>query len=1151
MTASEGVEKSEHALREEEILAQWKERNIFAKTLKQPAPQGEFTFYEGPPTANGRPGIHHLISRIFKDVIPRYKTMRGFHVRRKAGWDTHGLPVEIAVEKSLGLTSKKQIEEYGIAKFNEQCKEDVWKYINEWQEFTERIGYWVDLNDAYITYYPSYIESVWNIVAHVEKRGLLYKDYKVVPWCPRCGTALSSHELAQGYQDVKDLSVYAKFRVVGEENTFLLAWTTTPWTLPGNVALAVGADIAYVKIAQGGEFLWLAQERLSVVEGEYEIVAGARGAELVGMSYEPLYPFLGAQIAGAEKEKMENAYKVYPADFVTTADGTGIVHTAVMYGQDDFELGNRVGLPKHHLVGEDGRFMSGTGLFEGRFVRDEDVAVDVIKDLAGRGLLFAKEKYEHTYPHCWRCKTPLIYYARNSWYIRMSALRDDLVRENKKINWVPSHIRDGRFGEWLREVKDWAISRDRYWGTPLPAWECQCGHREVIGSIAHLKKLTRSRGNTFTFVRHGEAENNVQNISSSDADAPFHLTERGRARIAHVAKTLTRKKVSAVYASPFVRTQETAQIIADALGKKHDDIITDKRLGDYDFGDFSGGSYHDFLAYEGEHFTTYRDRAPNGESYADARARFAEFLYDIDSKHEHEHIVVVSHGISLEVIPAILEGMDDTHAKRFIDNISTNPGDTLSFSFVPVPHNDAHEIDLHKPYIDAVDLVCPACSKTMARTPEVMDVWFDSGAMPFAQDHYPFEGGTYFWNAQKLAYPAQYISEAIDQTRGWFYTLHAVGALMGKGRAYENVICLGHILDGQGKKMSKSLGNIINPWEVMAKYGVDVVRFWMFSINQPGDTKSFDEKTVDEVQKKVFNIVRNVMAFYALYDDGAPLPNARNSKHILDTWILARTDALVTTVTRELDAYHAFESTRAIKEFVTDVSTWYVRRSRDRFRSGGEDALYARATTQYVLQVLAKLLAPFTPFFAEEIYQATGGTAESVHLEAWPVAGTVSGAETVLKEMEEARDVVSKALEARMGAGIKVRQPLATLTLSPLHKALAHNAELLAVIADEVNVKAVVVASEEQGLDVSLDTTITPALEQEGAVREIIRAIQDFRKTSGLQATDTPALHITTSETQSALIAEHKETLQKATNVSDIMVATGDTGTEPFVFSLR
>lgn len=1147
--------KSDACKREEEILRRWNDSGIFQKTLAKQSPKGEFVFYEGPPTANGRPGIHHLISRAFKDVIPRYKTMRGFHVRRKAGWDTHGLPVEIEVEKKLGLTSKKQIEEYGVATFNEECKKSVWKYIDEWREFTQRIGYWVDLDDAYITYYPSYIESLWNIVAHVYSRGLLYKDYKVVPWCPRCGTGLSSHELALGYEDVKDISVYVKFKIAGEENTYLLAWTTTPWTLPGNVGLAVRENIEYVRVSLNGEFIWLAKARLAVLEGDYTVVEEVSGNKLVGKTYEPLYPYTEQLIKGGEKEKMKNAYKVYAADFVTTEDGTGIVHTAVMYGQEDFELGQKVGLPKHHLVGEDGTFLSGTGALEGRFVRDESVAVDVMKELASRGLLLKKESVMHTYPHCWRCHTPLIYYARDSWYIRMSALRDDLVRENEKINWIPAHIRDGRFGEWLREVKDWAFSRDRYWGTPLPVWQCAgCHHTEAIGSIKQMKERVQTRGNTFTLVRHGQAENNVKNISSSDASAPFHLTEKGRGDIRRVGKKLAGKNISKIYASPFVRTKETAEIIAEEIGKKKDEVVTDARLGDYNFGTFSGKSYDDFLAYEAEVFKTYRDRSPEGESYADARKRFAEFLYEIDSKHENEHVVIVSHGISLEVIPPILEGMDDVRAKKYIDDIVTKPGDTLEFQFAALPHNALFEIDLHKPYIDEVRLSCPSCGKVMKRTPEVMDVWFDSGSMPFAQDHYPFEKSGWLWKKQKLAYPAAYISEAIDQTRGWFYTLHAVGALMGRGRAYENVICLGHILDAHGKKMSKSIGNVINPWEAMAKHSVDVIRFWMYSVNQPGDTKNFDEKTVDEVSKKVFNILRNVVSFYALYTNPRGLTSMnevkpRESMHVLDRWILARLDVLTKEITDGLESYDIFTPTRAVKDFVNDLSTWYLRRSRDRFKEGGEDTVHALSTMRHVLLTLSKLLAPFTPFFAEELYAAAGGEQESVHLEGWPEELGTGNGEQILGEMKEVRDVVSKALEARMAAGIKVRQPLARLSLGPVHGALKNNDALQQLVKDEVNVKEIVFGGE-SGLDVSLDTDITPELQKEGDVRELVRAIQDFRKESGLTPSDSPKLRVTTNQQNKELIEEFKNDIMKATKLSGISAVVGETDNEPFGFEL-
>ncbi|MCR4274976.1 MAG: class I tRNA ligase family protein [Candidatus Campbellbacteria bacterium] len=1180
--AHEEYEKSDVAKKEEEILQHWQEKGIFQKTLAKESPEGEFVFYEGPPTANGRPGIHHLISRAFKDVIPRYKTMRGFHVRRKAGWDTHGLPVEIEVEKQLGFTLKKQIEEYGIAQFNEKCKESVWKYIDEWSLFTQRMGYWVDLDDAYVTYYPSYMESLWSIVAHVHKQNLLYKDYKVLPWCPRCGTALSSHELAQGYEDVKDISVYVKFKVVGEENTYLLAWTTTPWTLLGNVGLAVGEDIDYVKIFLRGEFLILSKEifdkavednkhplfdpigsdfkyggkdtRMPYIEDG--LSTPLKGKDLVGLSYEPLFPFLENLISGPEKEKIGNAYKVYPADFVTTTDGTGIVHTAVMYGQEDFELGNKVSLPKWHLVDETGHLVKGTGLYEGLFVRDESTAVEVIKDLLARkpsSLLFKREKFEHPYPHCWRCHTALIYYARDSWYIRMSELRDDLVKENKKINWVPEHIKEGRFGEWLREVKDWAFSRDRYWGTPLPVWNCEhCHHTEVVGSIEHLKKITKSRGNTFTFVRHGEANNNILDIASADPNAPDHLTEKGKEQVMHVSRKIKKEGVTKIYTSPFVRTRETADIIAQELGLVADAVVVDERIQELKYGDFNTKPHHDVYLYRKTNGLKYGDKLPNGESYLDVRRRFSEFLYDIDSQHEHTHVIVVTHGVAFPTISAILEGADDKRAEHLLTSPDPELACAVPVAFVPLPHNASYDIDLHKPYIDEVPVVCPKCEFEMKRTPEVMDVWFDSGSMPFAQDHYPFENEK--WVDGK-GYPAQYISEAIDQTRGWFYTLHAVGVLMGKGRAFENVICLGHILDAQGKKMSKSIGNVINPWEAMAKHGVDVIRFWMYSVNQPGDTKNFDEKTVDEVSKKVFMIARNVVKFYEMYKEETPISNIKYqiSKHVLDVWILSRLDELLTEVTEGLNTYHTFEPTRAIKDFIQDFSTWYIRRSRDRFKSDdAEDKAHALGTTRHVLKTLATAMAPFTPFFAEEMYSSAGGELESVHLEEWPsYTKTVKNKpEKIITGMQKIRDVASRALEARMSAGIKVRQPLASLSLRGGNLTLQKFPELVALISDEVNVKEVLF-KEDTGWDVELDTAVTPELKKEGDVRDLMRAIQDFRKTSGLTASDTPTLSVVTNEEGKKLIEEHKEALIKSTNLKDLTASVGDIGAELYIFSIH
>lgn len=930
------VQKSESATREEEILAFWDREKIFEKTLAKPSPKGEFVFYEGPPTANGKPGIHHLESRSFKDLIPRYKTMRGYHVRRRAGWDTHGLPVELEVEKQLGFTGKKDIEAYGIAAFNQKCRESVLVYISEWDRFTKRIGYWVDQEQAYYTFDAPFMESVWSVVKKTHERGLLYKDYKVVPWCPRCGTALSSHELAQGYEEVSELSVTAKFELIDEPRTYFLAWTTTPWTLPGNVALAVGSDIVYGKYVKEDQRLILAKDLAGQLSEGWTLEQEFTGRELVGKRYKPLYPFLSELVSGEEREKLQNAFQVYAADFVTTEDGTGIVHTAVLYGQDDFELGTKVGLPKHHLVDAGGRFVKGTGFLEGRFVRDEAVAVDIIKDLAERRLLCSKAKYTHTYPFCWRCKTGLIYYARDSWFIKMTALGEELQAQNKKVRWEPSHIRDGRMGEWLSGVRDWAVTRERYWATPLPVWESEDGSELlVIGSLEELKR---------------------------------HL----------------------------------------------------------------------------------------------------------------------------------------------------KPGTDL-------PKNEKGEVDLHRPYIDGVVLIGPS-GKALKRAVGVLDVWFDSGAMPFAQDHYPFENKSWI---EGDGYPADFISEAIDQTRGWFYTLLAVGVLMGRGVPYKNVICLGHLLDEKGQKMSKSKGNVVNPWEEIDRFGVDALRFWMYSVNPAGESKNYDEKTVKEAARTLSWFL-NSAKFFELARD---MTRVQGKKQLIDVWIEERTRATVEEVTRAMDMYNVHVAARSIAGLFEDLSQWYVRRIRDRVKEGDAAAL---ATLQDVLHTSARLLAPFAPFLAESVFMIVKRTddPESVHLAEWPTTNRgifslfAKKPTQLLSDMHTVRAVVSSALKMRQQSDLKVRQPLRALTVND--ESLKGKQELIALIQDEVNVKSVLF-DESLAHDVALDTTITEELREEGEVRELVRLIQDLRKAANFSPKDKATLVYAGDTT---LLTKHWESISRATNLS-------------------
>lgn len=1134
----ENTKKSPLAETEEKILAFWKEQNIFQKSLEKESSEGEFIFYEGPPTANGRPGIHHLEARAFKDLIPRYKTMRGFHVSRKAGWDTHGLPVELEVEKKLGFESKKDIESYGVALFNTLCKESVWTYVDEWKDFTNRIGYWIDMEHPYVTYDPHYIESLWSIVKNIEAKNLLYKDYRVVPWCPRDGTALSSHELAQGYQEDTDLSVTVKFKVVGEENTYILAWTTTPWTLPGNVALAIGNDISYVKVEIDGAHIWLAKDRLATVAPDVKILEEAKGKDLVGKKYEPLYPYLSENISGEQKEKLKNAFQVYPADFVTTTDGTGVVHTAVMYGQDDFDLGTKVGLPKFHLVDDTGKFMKFAGPFALRFVKDEDVAVDIIKDLAGRGLLFKKEKFKHQYPHCWRCNTPLIYYARDSWYIAMSKLRSELVSENDKINWEPGYIKDGRFGEWLRDVKDWAISRERYWGTPLPVWVSEDGEeREIVGSIAELKEKIVAK-NSYIVMRHGESDKNVRGIVNSDNKTPLPLTKKGHEEVVQAIKELSSSGIDLIITSPLLRTKETALLVAKSLGVDEKSIIEDARLVDLHPGELEGKSieeYHSFYTNDMDRFTV----APSGgETWTDLCKRIGEFLYELENTYQGKKILIVSHGDPIMIMESLASGFSrESTLAHFKNAPYIQTAEVRALPFTTLPHNENYELDLHRPYIDEFVYVSKS-GKTMKRVSEVMDVWFDSGGMPFAQSHYPFENKEW---VEKKGYPADYICEAIDQTRGWFYTLHAVGALMGRGKAFNNVICLGHILDKDGQKMSKSKGNTVSPWDMIEKYGVDPLRFWMYTVNQPGESKNFDEKTVDEVVKKVFNLLGNILNFYELYKDSADEKVFRTeSDNVLDVWILAMLDELNSTVSKNLDLYRPLEAGRAIREFIAEFSQWYVRRSRDRFKGDDlTDRKNAINTLRFVLSEVAKIVAPFAPFFAEDIYMRVRGvnSKESVHLESWSEVEENRDTVLILDHMNEARRIVGFALEARARAGIKIRQPLSLLSVKS-EKLLGKDA-YIALIRDEVNIKEVVFgASIEE--DVALDTNITPELQAEGDARDLIRAIQEIRKEKNLSPGQSISVSLITTTLGSKTLGMFEQEIKKACFVKDIAVTAED-----------
>ena len=839
--------------REREVEKFWRENHIFEKSIEDRKDAPTYMFYDGPPTANGKPHIGHALTRVIKDMIPRYRTMKGYKVPRKAGWDTHGLPVEIEVEKELGINGKEQIENYGVAPFIEKCKESVWKYKGMWEEFSDVIGFWADMNDPYVTYHDSYIESEWWALKQIWDKGLLYKGFKVVPYCPRCGTPLSSHEVAQGYKDVKERSAIVRFKKK-DDDVYFLAWTTTPWTLPSNVALCVNPEEDYVKVKHGDYTYILASALVeTVLKEDYTVLETYKGKELEGIEYEPLWG--GLNVKG-------KAWFVVCDSYVTLTDGTGIVHIAPAFGEDDSRIGRNYDLPFVQLVDAQGNLTKETK-WEGVFVKDADKLV--LKDLEENGKLFDAPVFEHSYPHCWRCNTPLIYYARESWYIKMTAVKEDIIRNNNTINWIPESIGKGRFGDWLENIQDWAVSRNRYWGTPLNVWICECGHMHSIGSIEELKSMSKN-----------------------------------------------------------------------------------------------------------------------------------------------------------------------------------------------CPDN----IELHRPYIDAVTITCPECGKEMKRTPEVLDAWFDSGSMPFAQHHYPFENHEKF----EAQFPADFISEAVDQTRGWFYSLLAISTLIFNKAPYKNVIVMGHVQDEDGQKMSKSKGNAVDPMDALNKFGADAIRWYFYVNSAPWLPNRFHDKAVEEGQRKFLGTLWNTYAFYVLYADIDSFdPTKYNLEYdklsVMDKWLLSKLNTLVKTVDDYLNNYKITETARALQSFTDDMSNWYVRRCRERFWAKGmeQDKVNAYMTLYTALITLSKIAAPMIPFMTEEIYQnlvrsVDKNAPESIHLTDFPAVNDDFIDKDLEVSMDEVLDIVVLGRAARNSANIKNRQPIGNMyvkaetVLDPFY---------VEIIEDELNVKAV------------------------------------------------------------------------------------------------
>ncbi|MEG2199090.1 MAG: isoleucine--tRNA ligase [Anaerovorax sp.] len=985
----------------------WNQEDLLHKCVTMRNGQPSFVFYEGPPTANGKPGIHHVIARTLKDSVCRYKTMQGFEVKRKAGWDTHGLPVEIEVEKQLGMTGKQDIEKYGMKEFNLKCKESVFTYEKQWREMTTRMGYIIDLDHPYVTLEDNYIETGWWILKEFFKAGLIYEGHKILPYCPRCGTGLASHEVAQGYKEVKTNTITAKFKRKDAEEYFL-AWTTTPWTLASNVALTVGAKIDYVKVDQNGIVYYVAKalaDKVLSPNGEYRVLEEMKGQDLEYVEYEQLMPFISVD---------KKAFYVTCADYVTIEDGTGIVHTAPAFGEDDYNTGRRYHLPVVNPVDEQGKYTDTPWV--GRFVMEDGLDVDIIKYLAAEDKIYAKAKMAHNYPHCWRCGTPLIYYAKPSWYIEMTKLKDQLVENNNKVNWFPDYIGEKRFGNWLENVNDWAISRNRYWGTPINIWRCECGHLECVGSKA-------------------------------------------------------------------------------------------------------------------------------------------------------------------ELVEKSMEKIDET-------------------------------IELHRPYVDDVHLKCEKCGGTMNRIPEVMDCWFDSGAMPFAQHHYPFENKEIF---DDELFPADFICEGIDQTRGWFYSLLAISTFIKGTSPYKNVLVNDLILDKEGKKMSKSKGNTVDPFTLFNKYGADATRWYLLYVSPAWSPTKFDEDGLIEVQSKFFGTLKNVYNFFVLYSNQDDIDPTKlfvdyEKRPELDRWILSKYNQLIADVTEEMNRYDHMKSVRKIQEFVTeDLSNWYIRRARRRFwgETMTEDKKSVYATTYEILVGVAQLSAPFAPFISDEIYTKLTGK-ESIHLSDYPKAKVQCIHKNVEERMDLVRDLVGLGRGVREKARIKVRQPLNEILVDGKYKSLI--GDMTPLIMDELNVKKVVFEKEldkfmnfglkpnfktagpalggkikafgaaiskenpaetvatleakgqiildlngeatvitkdfvdvnisaKEGFAVAmennvftiLDTTVTPALEAEGLARELISKVQQMRKQKDFEMMDSIRIFYEADEEVEAALVTYRAYIMKET----------------------
>jgi len=1105
---------SDVAKREEEILKFWEENKIFQKSEEKDSKKGEFIFYDGPPFATGLPHYGHILAGTIKDVFPRYKTMRGFRVRRKWGWDCHGLPLENIIEEKLGLKTKRDIEEIGIETFNEAARNEVLRYADEWETIVKRMGRWVHMHDDYKTMDAAYTESVWWAFSELDRKGLVTEGFKSMHLCPRCGTTLSNFEVAQGYADIKDFSVTVKLELEGEKNTYLLVWTTTPWTLPGNMAAAVHKDETYVSAElESGEIVILGKKRVEEVlkDKAHNIVREFKGKDLIGKSYKPPFSYYKNE----KLENKENIWKVWHAPYVSEEEGTGLVHLAPAFGADDMELAQMHNFPMVHHVGKDGKFIDKVADFKGLSVKPKDdkkngidhtdTDVEIIKKLAHEGILFAKEKIEHSYPHCWRCDTPLLNYAASSWFVTVPDIKKKLISENKKIGWVPADIREGRFGKWLEGVRDWAISRSRYWGAPIPVWKTDKGEAVIIGSVEDLKKYIPKSGNIYYGIRHGESVSNAQNIISSVRENDHPLTSKGREEVLKSTKTLKKKNIDLIIASPLVRTKETAEIVAGEFGLNFKDIIFDDRIAEINLGDLNLKSVEAYQKFESTYNGRF-DKRPSGdgaESLTDVRQRMGRFIEDAEQKYKNKNILIVSHEYSLWMLDAIAHGWErkQTIEEKCGKDDYIKTGEVATFDVSLFPYNKNYELDLHRPYIDEIHL--EKDGEKLTRVPDVFDCWFESGSMPYAQHNYKGEALNDFNPRKGKGYPADFIAEAMDQTRGWFYSMLVLGvALFGKS-PYKNVVVSGLVLAEDGKKMSKRLNNYPDPIDIANKYGVDALRYYMLSSPiMHGEDLNFSEKGVQEVMRKNIGRLNNVLSFYNLYKDEVKHGPESTSGHILDKWILTRLNEIIKGVTASMEKYELDRATRPIGEFIDDLSTWYLRRSRERFKGDDEkDKKDALRTTKFILREISKIMAPFMPFYAEYLYKQVcdNSEKESVHLDEWPKGGKVD--EKLLTAMSFVQSYINIGLQMRDEKEIKVRQPLAQFVVKHNFSEPKYWKEIKFLIEDELNVREVILESNDDKDSPGIylfDWKLTPELIKEGLVREALREVQAIRKNKKL-----------------------------------------------------